>query len=393
MLRRGEIFFASVAELNDASECRPRLVLNGSQELWQRLAGFILQMVCVRSDFCDQTPDDEIRRLFTLCGPLGTLLKQHARNRDCGLEELDQLFRTQLTQVLNTHSASAHLQFLVPACKAFITSELPSLIDEQSYIASFSRNAKNPTMWGHYADAERGFVIVYTTSDARLSVQSPINILYGTRPLRDDDIAHYEIGIYPEDQLQLKKVTYSRKPPKVNAFHALIPQFLYSEEEDHYDVPLLLGGDAPEKNSDQLGLVKFSDWRYEQEIRAFLPTFGRVTLPPDARVLQVSRTNIRGLIFGPRMSAQHKARAVLCCHLMRESSVECAEEPKAEFAFFQAKELVDRFDFKISAVGLLDGRYHGKQLPFKPLDQTGDATRKSLERLAAHIDSGLQDFP
>lgn len=37
MLSNGLIFFASPTELNDGSECRPRLILNGSNELWSRL--------------------------------------------------------------------------------------------------------------------------------------------------------------------------------------------------------------------------------------------------------------------------------------------------------------------------------------------------------------------
>jgi hypothetical protein len=66
MLRRGEIFFVSVAELNDANECRPRFILNGTQELWTRLAEYILQEACIRSDYYERSSREEMRELLDL---------------------------------------------------------------------------------------------------------------------------------------------------------------------------------------------------------------------------------------------------------------------------------------------------------------------------------------
>ena len=92
-------------------------------------------------------------------------------------------------------------------------------------------------MWGHYADAERGFVVVYESMDRSFHVRSPINVLHGHRPSKEFGGAK-EIGIYKDEHLTLKEVKYGRRPPKVNAFHRLTPKFHYSEMEDHYDVPL-----------------------------------------------------------------------------------------------------------------------------------------------------------
>jgi hypothetical protein len=189
----------------------------------------------------------------------------------------------------------------------------------------------------------------------------------------------------------LKAVKYGKKPPKVNAFHRLIPKFSYSEEEDHYDFPLLLGGDAKDKEEDQIGLVKFSDWRYEQEIRAFLPVFNE--LPPDMRVMRAGTANICGLIFGPRMSEQDKVRAVLCCHRMRESSIESDQESLPQFMFFQALQVVDRFDFQIVPVGILDGRYFDRHLPIKTIDDLDESNAQSLRDASDQIGNRMQDSP
>ncbi|MBI4756781.1 MAG: DUF2971 domain-containing protein [Betaproteobacteria bacterium] len=389
MLRRGEIFFASVAELNDANECRPRFVLNGTRELWTRLARYILQEAYLRSEVYDRASREEMPELFSLSESLGTQLKKRACNRDFGLEKLDALFRELLEQELKNNTFPLQSRLILDSIRRVIRYDLPKAIEEQSYIASFSRSAKNPTMWGHYADAERGFVIVYTTGDGTLRIASPIKMLHGTRPLPEDRLGHFEIGFYDEDCLELKAVKYGKKPPKVNAFHRLIPRFSYSEEEDHYDVPLLLGGDAKDKEEDQVGLVKFSDWRYEQEVRAFLPVFKE--LPPDMRVMRVAQENICGLIFGQRLSERDKRRAVLCCHLMRESSGQ--PEPAQPFMFFQAFQVIDRFDFKIVPVGILDGLYFDRHLPIKTIDDLDETTRQSLREVSDQIENGLQDIP
>ena len=390
MLRNGEIFFASTSELNDANECRPRFVLNGTTELWTRLATFILEEACFRTEIFARTSREEMRELFNLSETLGTQLKKRARNRDLGLEKLEDLFRELLSQELKNKSFSLQSRLILDATRRVIRHGLPRAIQKQTYIASFSRNAKNPTMWGHYADAERGFVIVYTTDNGTLRITSQIKMLHGIRQLPERPRV-FMMGIYDEDNLELKPVKYGKKPPKVNAFHRLIPKFSYSEEEDHYDVPLMLSGDAKDKAEDQLGLIKFLDWRYEQEIRAFLPVFQE--LQPDMRVMRAAPENICGLIFGPRISERDKMRAVLCCHLMRQSYNKLAVDSLPLFMFFEASQVIDRFDFRIVPVGILDGNYYGGSLPIKRIVDLDEAIRRSLLETSDQIEKGLQDNP
>jgi hypothetical protein len=63
MLRQSEVYFASVGELNDANECRPRFILKGSEELWQRLAQFILKHACFGSDYFQLDKKNDIRQI------------------------------------------------------------------------------------------------------------------------------------------------------------------------------------------------------------------------------------------------------------------------------------------------------------------------------------------
>src|SRR5258706_16035839 len=100
MLRKGEIYFASVDELNDASECRPRFIFKGSEELWQRLVDYVVSHACFSSDYFQPDRSDALKPILSLSDSIGTCLKKEARNRDLGLETLGTLFCTALEQKL-----------------------------------------------------------------------------------------------------------------------------------------------------------------------------------------------------------------------------------------------------------------------------------------------------
>jgi hypothetical protein len=376
MLRRGEVYFASAAELNDASECRPRFILKGSEELWQRLAQFVFDRVCFCSGYFEHDKDTEIRQVLGLSSAVGQRLKKKARNRDVGIENLCGAFLEALKHCGTEKLPPALLQIVGRMARSFIEEGLPRVLLDEKYIASFALNATNPTMWGHYADAERGFIRVFGTDDGKVNVRSDINILRGTR---SKEGGFTEIGSYKDERLELKHVQYGRKIPKVNAFHRLIHHFSYTEEEDHYDVPLMIGGDAEEKKEHMIGLIKYSDWRNEKEVRAFFPAFE--PLPPDVRVLRISSENMKGLVFGPKMSQEHKARAVTCCHIIKQACRAAGSE-ECEFAFFQAQHTADSFDFAIRPVGILDGQYFGRYLPLKPVRELDETTVARLRTTA-----------
>jgi len=382
LLRRGEVYFASAGELNDASECRPRFILKGSEELWQRLAQFILEHACFGSDYFQLDKKYEIRQILDLSITIGRLLKKQAKNKDFGIERLGLAFRNALKSCGSEKLSPFLLHMTDNLTSNFIQKGLPQILLDVKYIASFALNATNPTMWGHYADAERGFVRVFGTDDGKIKVFSDINILRGTRPAQMANVDVTEIGIYKDESLELKRVQYGKEIPKVNAFHRLIHNFSYTEKEDHYDVPLNLGGDAEQKKDHLIGLVKYSGWRYEKEVRAFFPAYD--LLLPDVRTLRIGMENIKGLVFGSKMSLENRYRAVLSCHLMKQSrSSETGAE--YEFAFFEAQQAVDKFDFAIRPVGILSGQYFGHHLPLKPIPELDKTAIARLDAIADQI--------
>ena len=386
MLRRGEIFFASPSELNDAHEFRPRLTLNGSTELWQRLAHYILVDLVVAAQSHRQFDELISKKVIALADPVGTALKKKLRSKDLELEKLGSVFVEAITPLLSEFFQKQQVEGVTRWLDHFIKDALPKQIPESHYVACFSLNATNPTMWGHYSNAEKGFVVIYSATNT-IHVRSPLTMLHGARPSQQMKGA-LEVGSYSDAHLELRAVEYRRHPPKVNAFHQLIKMFYYSPEEYQYDVPDNLPGDAAEREEERLGLIKFSDWRYEREIRVFFPPITWPpckcqTLCPDVRVLRVSGENVSGLIFGPKMSSDDKERAVACCYMMRKCQT---EETATDFAFFQAEQQHNEFALSVRPVGLLDASfYHPRFSQLKPLNKLSEEQIHNLSVMAKNI--------
>ncbi len=376
MLSRGELFFASADELNDGSECRPRYVMRGSAELWIRFADMILLDACCFSNAISVASSETVRNLAE---PLGRVLRARAGARDLDFEKLWPLIQEVLPPLFkDIELAISSAAFMSLVGRAFDRAR--HRLNEVLYMASLSRNPRDPTMWGHYGMAERGFCIVFHTPEQKLRIRSSISVFPDCRLVAESDC--YEMGIYPNVEVELQPVLYLSAPLRFNAFHRLIQHFSYSEEEDHYDVPALLPGEAPSRQEERFGLVKATTWKYEQEVRAFLPSLGGLT--PEARCVRYDWQQIAGLIFGPKMSQQDRARAVVCCHLLQEARCE-KEQRSTPFVFLEAQQRVDSFQMGVAAVGVLDGMYESQLLPLRPLKYANAETVVEVEKIVAQI--------
>lgn len=375
MLSRGEIFFASAAELNDGSECRPRYVLRGAPELWYRLCDLILlEAMLLHIDGASLSRED-FAEIVDLAEPLAERIRRSASRKDLDFGELWPLVREHLPPLLpDTPLPKVSPPLLMDRVRQFIEGNLRRLLDENTYMSCFSRDPRDPTMWGHYAGADRGFCIVIRATEDKLQLNSPIRIFLGSRPGFADGIT--ELGIYNDAEAEIAPVLYRSAPMRFNAFHRLIPHFRYSEAEEHYDVPLLL--DAPSRQESTFGLVKALTWKYEQEVRALLPSHDDLT--PEARCIQLKADHFQGLVFGPKMSLKDKRRAVVACHILSADQAESRGDDRP-FIFFNAAQQVDSFRVRISPVGVLGRFYSRRHLPFESLSDTDERTNSYTEQI------------
>lgn len=382
MLSRGEVFFASADEMNDGSECRPRYVLKGSADLWTRLAEMILIDTCC---FSEAVSVASSRALIGLAQPLGNALKVRAGAADFDFDGLWSLVSVELPSLLQGVDLGVPAAFLMAeANRAYRRAR--NLLNEATYMASFSLDPCDPTMWGHYAGADRGFCIVFRAPERKLRIRSPFQAFHGCR--RSEETGIVTVGMYVDAEVELQSVQYLSAPLRFNAFHRLIPHFRYSAEEYDYDVPLLLPGDAPPRHENRFGLVKAKTWQYEQEVRALLPSFGE--LVPEARCVRYDWSQVVGLVFGPRMSDTNMKRAIAACFLLRESRAS-SERRTEPFAFFQAQQQVDSFQMALSPIGVLGAHYSPGLFPFKPLHDADAATAAAVRETVAALNTAGQD--
>jgi hypothetical protein len=110
-LSRGELYFASAEELNDGSECRPRYILKGSEELWIRLADMILlDAIC-------KLPSPSVSaatNLRSLDESLGRALQSKVGKRDLDFEQLGPLVMSVLPGLLAALKHAAPRGALAP---------------------------------------------------------------------------------------------------------------------------------------------------------------------------------------------------------------------------------------------------------------------------------------
>lgn len=377
MLSRGEIFFASPDELNDGSECRPRYILRGTEQLWNRLSEIILlDMLC----YSKLSSQNLHKSIMSLTLPLGSVLMYRAGKRDMDLESLRPVIDEELPKLLK----SVELDIPTSAIMDLVDlahSRMFHYLKNPQYIASFSRSPLDPTMWGHYGGAERGFCIVFNLPDRKLRIYSSSPLFWDSRPSTKHS-GVFELGHYTNAEVMLQPVMYRSAPPRFNAFHSLIPHFSYSEYEFDYDLPFHLPGEAPSRQEELLGLIKAKTWKYEQEERAFLPAIHKLT--PEARCVKYSWPQIAGVIFGPQMNAKDKVRAIVCCHLLDRSRRQI--EPRSNhFVFLQASQRSDSFQMALSPVGVLDDIYAEHITPIQEINKQDSSVAAEVAELIAQI--------
>jgi hypothetical protein len=377
LLKRGEVFFASQDELNDRHECRPKYIFNGSKEVWARLTHYILVQICIRYNLYP-TPE-EAQKLISLHQKITKKVYAHTKRKNVELSAMEKIFHESLKDSFTQDFSPPEIKFILNCATKYINSQLRTVLHQEKYICSFTKTATNPTMWGHYGDAERGFLIIYQTIENHVEVNSTTQNLCGHRT--KDNSVFIELGLYTKEKLKLEKVQYRKSPPKVNAFSRLIHRFHYTDIEDRYDVPESLYGEIKPMEEDIIALTKYTDWKYEKEVRLIFPTYH--TLNNSFRCLQIQSAHIKGIIFGSKISNKSKDSIVMACiHLKATTMME------HDFAFFQIQESDQSYKMKIVPIGLLENDYihHMRARPINPFKTLGKDQQSFLLSMGKEIE-------
>ncbi|WP_105475868.1 DUF2971 domain-containing protein [Escherichia coli] len=339
MLRHGEVFFASPKELNDIHECKPQFTFNATREVWSRFINDILVEICIR---LNQNPSDQLsQKIISFKQDLLTSILSKKKALILNYEKTTSL----ITEIIGD-KAIQELNFVdarnvMRALNSYIQDKLDTKLHDTLYITSFSKSATILTMWGHYGNAERGFAIIYETNDGTINLESNLEIFPSATKLSDFE---YSLGSSKFSKAQLLEVDYKNKPVRANAFRKLVPTFLFSDQEDFYDCREILLADLPKYNEDDIGRVKYTDWKYEKELRLHLPVYEELTAPH--RSIKIAPQHIKGIIFGSKTSNDDKENILAACYYLKKS-----QSKSKELYIFQAKPITSQYKINVTALG------------------------------------------
>ncbi|EQA1596853.1 DUF2971 domain-containing protein [Enterobacter hormaechei] len=351
MLRNGEVFFASPNELNDIHECKPQFVFNANKEVWERFVHYLIVRVCLKLNLEPNSPlaisllafKDEILRSL-LNGKKSKTLSYQSLINDFS----DALARLTISE-LDYKDARKTMQ----ALSAYLNQDFEVQLNDNNYLTSFSKSATNLTMWGHYGNAEKGFAIIYETIDGNVTLKSNLEIF----PSFEKTSEHcYSMGLSSECSAPVFDVIYKARPVRANGFRKIISKFSYSDREWEACYPEHLLSCLKAYNEEDIGRVKYSDWKYEKEVRLQLPVDCELAAP--LRSIKIHAKHIKGVIFGSRTSSNDKEKVLSACYHLKATQHE-----KHHIYVYQARSTPGHYKLDIVGLGMVSDLQYDK-LPF-----------------------------
>lgn len=347
-LKRGEYLFSSPSELNDGNEGYPKIILQGDKEAYLR---FSYWMLCRCSEEIVRFNTHEISESGQIFSFIAQEISKLSSKQPLQVQGFKKLVRSAVEN-LKLHDDPV-LSVLVSNLDDYLVELLLVDINRKYSTLSFSKSPFNPTMWGHYAEADKGLVIVHESKDNEIQVQLPIDtfvtIQKVSQEINGNSVEINEIGTSKRGELKLQSVSYRKSRPQINLIHWFSHKFFFSEAEDHYDYPAEFSAKQASKDYEKFMLYKSSNWRYEQEARLILQGldgYKRVMNTKENRIAIVG--GITAVILGrriPRLSAERVVSALK--HLVQGTN---SLNPKTVIILrLDADE--NRFEYKLKVIG------------------------------------------
>lgn len=391
-LRRGELFFASRKELNDPSEAAPCYILRGSSELWERLVNLVLfEMIMAlgldkndifyKKVYCESYKVKEFVKI---------LRKKQGRSKVI-FEDFPSLFRATFLSLYEGLFEKDYLIYLGRSSEKVISLKIiKKVTNNQKYLCSFSLDPLDPIMFGHYGESCKGFVSVFEPEQGKIHISKVDGKFFS--PDEDDETGIITLGTSNYTSLDIVPVRYSKNKVLVNAFFDLIHMFFYSEMEDHYDVPLNLPEGATCYSEEKLGFTKDIGWKYEKEIRCFLPRFSN-SATPEERTIKFKTSQFKGVVFGPHSSSELQRRVLMAVYFMiKRDQAEENIHPIQDVYFLKAKAKSENYDYDIVPIGKLKAYYSDDDRKLElslPIDEYKRLNKEDKKKMDIFIEELL----
>ena len=219
--------------------------------------------------------------------------------------------------------------------------KLDEIMYLKPYVACFSDSYNDLSMWGYYADSSKGACLIFKSVQKGNDYYLPIE---RTSSLNNDSINVNEIENF--DDMQLKKVEYSKQMPTVPFFRSLGRETMPNLKKYWYMLDDKISKTV-EDILDESGIKKWREeywerideqintkqenWAHEREYRiSLVPLFDDTYDTKEKRRLRYKFDNLEGLIFGINASEENKL------NVKKILLDKCKKHNRKEFKMYQA---------------------------------------------------------
>lgn len=341
-LKHNQLFFSYNNEINDPSEFTPFFLFSGDRLVWERFSEWVIFKLNLQD-----------KLIMSLSRDVGKHIYKKIKNKALTIGETQKEVLNSILHIYGSLSDSklSSINKLLPIFFNKLENFLYSDLNKR-LLCSFSETCNNPTMWGHYASGYKGFILVFKLKNGELCLK------------RNKILPQDFIELLPDEKrmeenkkfliLKNRQVKYLKLRPTYNVFELINHKFFYSEEEDHYDLSANINYNR--LKCEDLGLIKYTDWKYEKEVRFILPELDfyipvekynfrlnrdhrNELIPKEYRAIEYSSDHLTGVIFGPLIDAQCRGRVMAALYSNRNINVE-------DLLLIDAMQYPEKYTFK-----------------------------------------------
>jgi hypothetical protein len=238
---------------------------------------------------------------------------------------------------------------------------LEGLVHPDWFVACFSANPINASMWGSYGDGHRGVCLKFKAAPTSAGAPS-LNVNCVTALCGGPASHEYQWSFVP---IEFRKVEYAPAFPPVDFFRSLgrvrtvnLNHFWYRDENNNLSkcrVPLQTDESTWREQYWQTfsagSLYKTSEWEHEEEHRLVLHSSGFDLREKPMRTLRYRFEDLAGIVFGARTDLEDKLA------IMRIIDNKCSMTRRSDFEFFEVRYTPGTSSFHLAPLSLLKIKY------------------------------------
>lgn len=232
-----------------------------------------------------------------------------------------------LNSIAISNSITTNNAFRLDFVEAYIQS-LYYLVYPMHYVACFSENANNPTMWGHYADSHKGVCLIFKANNNQIKLTEKIQ---------------FNNSIYDQDY-KFESVKYTKRRIKFNFFEeiSMLPpprlMSIWCQSEcgkisrvfNKIDQKWESNREKKWESRRNTHLIKTKHWGYEKEYRLVKYSMFGSRIDNKECKAKYRFQDLEGIIFGIKTSMADKIKIF---NIIKEK---CQKEKRENFNFYQA---------------------------------------------------------